>query len=214
MSLKQAWYSFFGCLVFAGVFLVSVWLYRHWDDQDLQTVVIHAAVDCIPFLAAIVFALWPQEISSMHVGWRVAVLIGGLVWTGLLVKKDRLDLLSSKHDLQSAVTNAVEQANKHTDSQIGGVRKDLDNTNRNLSGQIADMGKNANSSASNLANLFKSTASDIEKNIEGFKPSMPDPAKFVFTFYRPDQGFPVLAEVVNQDRDGSFKNRIYIEKCF
>lgn len=109
MSLRQVWYSFFGALGAALIVLGSVWFYIHRQDADIQTVAVHVAVDSLPFLAAIVFALWP-EVSKVRIGWRVTILAVGLLWTCLLARRDYLDVQASRRDLGTAVNTAVSDA--------------------------------------------------------------------------------------------------------
>lgn len=137
MSLRGVWYSFLAAFGIAIVILGGIWFYVHRQDANVQTVAVHAVVDCLPFLASILFALWP-EVSKAHIAWRVAIIIVGLAWSGLLVKKDYLDLQAAKRDEQNIVATAVEDANNHSDQQINRLRSEVKNQFSGLSHEVEE----------------------------------------------------------------------------
>jgi len=125
-TLRQVWGAFVYAILLSMGEIVGALLYQHREDPDIQAVAIRVVLDSLPFLASMVFALWPQ-VSRAHIGFRLTILLGGLLWSGLLAKKDYLDLQQSRKDQQTAISTAVKDANEHSDQQIAGVRTDIDN---------------------------------------------------------------------------------------
>jgi hypothetical protein len=197
MSLRQVWYSFLAALALAPVVLCSTWFYNHRNDPDVQTVVIHAVVDCIPFLAGIIFALWPREVSSMHNAWRIVILAGGLIWSGLLARRDYLDLQASKRELQNAVTSAVSSANQHSDQQLFGLKTEVGDVSTTLNGRL-----------DRVVNEVSKSDSDITGAIGKVIIPPPKYAQLQFSLFPSDPNArispPLLAETVSPNEDGSF----------
>src|SRR5690242_15522138 len=135
LSLRQTCTYFAYTVGIAAGIIGSIWFYLHRSDPDIQNVAVHVAVDALPFLAAILFGLWP-EVSKVHLGWRVTIVAVGLLWTCLLARKDYLDMRTSKNDLQRAITSAVKQANDHTDTKIDTATKQTEDEIKGLQSSL------------------------------------------------------------------------------
>jgi hypothetical protein len=193
MSLRQIWYSFVVASFLAATVLGTAWFYNHRHDPDIQTTALHVAVDSFPFLASIVFALWP-EVSKVHIGWRTIILVGGLVWSGLLARKDYLDLQVSRKDQQSAISTAVNNANQHSDQKIDGVQSDLQTATAKLNGRL-----------DNLSTLVLKSETDVVGTISKVGTAPTKYAQLQFSLFANDSSkLPITSETLPPDENGDF----------
>src|SRR5579859_2957450 len=139
-SLVQVWAEFLGSIALATIILAVA---QSYNKPDFQTVALQALVDSLPFLATIVFALWPQQVGNLRGRWRVAILFGGLAWSGLLATRDYFNMQQGRKDQRTSITTAVNTANQHTDQQIGTLHGDMDN-------KFNDLGKTVTQGFSEL----------------------------------------------------------------
>ena len=200
MSLRSVWYTFLSACALA-VFLPPLFLwYQHRNDPDIQITAIHAVVDCIPFLASILFALWP-EVSKAHISLRVLVLIGGLAWSGLLARKDYLDLLNSRSQEQNAIMTAVNQSNAHTDTEIGQVRDQL----KDVQKDIKDTTSSLNDKLATLSGQVSKSETDLGQTIGQVLIPQPKYARLQFSFLAPKiTESPLLTKTLIPDADGVY----------
>jgi hypothetical protein len=179
MSLRQVWYSFIGAVVLAATIGGGIWFYIHQNDADIRVVAIHVLSDLVPFLAALAIALWAERVTKFSHTTRVVILLGGLAWSGVWGWRDLTDIKASKADIKGAITTAVTGANTHTDQQIAGVKKDVD-----------DVGDKVAQIQSNLKQGFS-----------GLKPPPPKFAAIKFGFLDP---FMAAEGSLREGPDGVF----------
>jgi len=181
----------------AAVVLGAAWFRNHRNDPDVQTVVVDAAVACIPFFASILFALWP-EVNRTHIAWRLAIVLGGLLWSLLLGRQDYLNLQASRSDTQAAITTAVGSANKHSDQQIAGLDSKVDESTSSLNKRLDDV-------AATVSSQVAKSETDITTDIGKVIVPPPKYAELQFTFFDEDQSkFPISSETLTPDANGIF----------
>lgn len=147
--LRRVWYIFGAGCVVAATISGSVWLFHHWNEPDLQTVVVNFVVAWIPFVLAILIAFVP-DLRKAHIAWRIGIVAVGLVWSILLAKQQVLSVRAARKDQQQAIMEAVDKSDEHTDQQIARVRSDVQSLTKGIGGQLSALDKDLSASISEV----------------------------------------------------------------
>jgi hypothetical protein len=96
----------------------------HREEPDFALKLTNFAVVLLPFAFSILFAFVP-DMRTKHIAWRILVIVIGVGFSCLVWEQQQLSTQAARKDQQDAINIAVNEANKHSDSQIGAVRGDL-----------------------------------------------------------------------------------------
>lgn len=200
-----------------GVAPGAIWFYAHRNDADIQNVAVHVAVDCLPFLAAIAFALWP-DVSKAHIGVRVMVIAIGLLWSVLLAKKDYLDLRQARNDQQTAIYTAVSNANQHSDQQMDGLKRDLEGSSKTLNKRLDSLSGQVSKSETDLNGTISKVIVPPTKYAQirfGFFPSDSNGSAVIQKTVTPnsDDTFTVDFGATNTSDTAATMGEIWVQVC-
>ena len=196
--LKKIW-CVFGAGVVGGFSLpVAVWIWSHRGDPKL----INYAVDCIPVALTVLIAFIP-DLRRAPMRWRIAIVSIGLIWSILLWRKEVLTV----NDQRNALTEAVKEANEHSDKVIGAVRSDVQAIKTDVQGVKNDLEIQFNKTISKSTTTLSETIGKVNK------PTPPESARLQFSFFvegTPDSDLPILSRFIREDKDGN----VPIDVCF
>jgi hypothetical protein len=120
------------------------WIYLH-QNLTFWLTWANFIVVLIPFAFSIFFAFVP-DMRTKHISWRIAVVAIGVAFSVVLWEQQRLSTIAATKDQESAMGKAIEGANKHSDEQIGEVRKDV----QGVKSDVQDVKKAISTSTSSL----------------------------------------------------------------
>jgi hypothetical protein len=117
-----------------GCVAVFMWTFLHQQDPDQQYKIVNFLSAWFPFAISIVIALIPDLGTKVKRGWvwRLGVVAVGFTYSFLLWNQQGINLSVARRDQQHAVSEAVNKSNEHSDQQIGGVRKDVQDVKSDL----------------------------------------------------------------------------------
>jgi hypothetical protein len=106
--------------------------------------------------------------------WRLSIILGGGLWSFLLWHQQALTDQQNAAQMSSAVTQAVNAANLHSDRSFG-----------NLNTRVDGLGKELDQIATTLSTSFKNATNELDVNIGkvGRVNPPPEPAQLMFSFY-------------------------------
>jgi hypothetical protein len=191
MSLRSLWYTFLAAVALAAALFTSVWFSKHWNDPDLQSVVVDFAVACLPVGLSILIAFVP-DLRRAHMAWRIGIITIGLIWSVLLARQQHLSRQTAVATQKQAVMSAVSESNLHSDQQIAAVRKDLQDVTKQISGTLRS-----------LSSQVSKTESDLSGSISKVGVPQPKYAQLQFSFWN-NSKLPMLIQELRPDNDGSF----------
>jgi hypothetical protein len=130
LSFAQVWLSFIAGITLAASALFILWLHVHWNDPRI----IGYLQAWLPFVFSLVFALTPNKYMRRRVGvmFRICIAVAGLVYSLILWHDRDLEASIARGSLESAVSDAVTESNKHSDGSMSALRQDLDQQLRGL----------------------------------------------------------------------------------
>jgi hypothetical protein len=194
LSLRSAWYSFFGAILLAAAIFGGIWFYVHRNDGDIRMVAIHVLSDLVPFLAALAIALWAEHVTKFSHTTRVVILLGGLAWSGVWGWRDLADIKASKADIQGVIATAVSGANTHSDQQIGAVRNDLQKATANLQDKLDSLSTQVTKSDTDVVGAISKVGTAPTKY-----------AQLQFSLWGTDASkFPITTETLSPEENGEF----------
>lgn len=188
----RVWYVFWTATAFAALSLGCIWLYTHWNEPDLQGIVVNFVVAWIPLVLSILIAFVP-DLRRAHISWRAAIVAIGFIWSIFLWKQQYIALQTSRHDQEQAISKAVEKSNQHSDQKIGEVQQDLAVAKSDLGGRI-----------DKLPNLISKSESDLTASISKVGTARPNYAQLQFSLFATttDQ-MPLLTESLDSGENGT-----------
>jgi hypothetical protein len=132
-------------------------------------------------------------------GWRVAIVGLGLVWSFLLWRQIVINSAADVTAQTNIVTNAVIQANAHSDGKFAGVDQHV--------GTLESKVEGVNKQQIELAQDFAKATGDINTHLgQVGKPDPPEKPKFQFSLWQDslkDSDYPLGDETVIPDSDGN-----------
>jgi hypothetical protein len=165
----------------------------HWNDANF----VNFLVAWIPFVLSILLAFIPDTAMKMHwrVVWRSGVILGGLLYSGLLWHQQSLTADAAREDQKRLVSSAILGANSHSDQQIGSLRKDLTSQINGVQGSIStEIGSTVSKSTSELSESIGKVG----------KPDAPEKVKLQFSLWPfNDDLSPNMVTSVVADKDGT-----------
>jgi hypothetical protein len=190
MSLRNVWYSFLSSCLLAASFLGGSWLYRHWNDPDMEIVLVNFFVACIPFLVTL-FVWFVPDLRKVRMAWRVAIMGLGLIFSLLVARQQVLTLRASKAD-QLVALKAVDKSVEHTDRQISRVEN-----------QLQDSTTKINDRLNTLSGQVSKSETDLNGSISKVGVPVPKYAQLQFSFWSEDASkMPLVANTVTPDLEG------------
>jgi hypothetical protein len=185
-----------GCpiLVYVGRFYGP----RAWNDLHL----VNFIVAWLPAVFSILVAFVPDKDleKRMRIAWRIVLISCGVLYSVFLWHQQTLTDTANAASERQAVTDAVTQANRHSDERFRGV----DNEIGKVQNQVQDVG-----------HQLKTATGDIDSNIKSVgKPEPPELAKLEFSL--PKDGmleaeYPIKETTVDLHNDGTFQVRFLIK---
>jgi len=209
LSIRRAlWLSVFGPSA-SVVALMSRWAYLHYRDADFYLDILNFAVVLLPFAFSILFAFVP-DMRNKHIAWRTLVIAVGVLFSVLLWKQQHLASDAAKRDQRTAITEAVKESNQHSDQQIGGVRSDVREVQKNLESTASkvDLSKTADV----ITTILSKSQADLTEKINKMKPEHSDTVKIQFSIF-PQAGntapLPILTSSIAKAKDETYSVEVF-----
>jgi hypothetical protein len=209
--LRRAGY-FFGSLIlcFLVVHYGRMFGPKAWGSLRL----VNTVVNLTPTLLSILFAFVVDKDLADRMKWRwlfrFTVISIGAGLSMLLWHQQALSDIQSNKQIQDAVTQAVTDANKHSDKQFQAVQQNVGGVDR----KVSAVGDSLAQTATDLSSDIQRTSDAIQKTSDRLdasigkvgKPDPPIPAKLVFSLWdaKSTSDNPTLKTAIQPDKDGSY----------
>jgi hypothetical protein len=132
-------------------------------------------------------------------GWRIAIVGVGFLWSVLLWRQLDIAEKQSATDQKKLLDESVNKANQHSDDKFAGVKEDV--------GHLGDKVETVNKQQIELAQAFAKATGDITTNLGKVgKSDPPELAKLRVSLWKEGQSQteePVESETIQQNADGS-----------
>ncbi|MGB6194536.1 MAG: hypothetical protein WBF42_18880, partial [Terracidiphilus sp.] len=177
-------------LIYAG----RVYLPKLWSDLH----VVNFVVAWIPAVLSILVAFVPDKELGRptRIGWRIVVVICGVLDSVLLWHQQTLTDDSSNQAQKGLLEQAVSGANKHADEQFGKVHNEVQDVNKGLDQTRKDLTQVVHDASSALGITIGQVT----------KPTEPEPTNLTFSLWTPNATTdrPVMQNFLTADADGNY----------
>jgi hypothetical protein len=203
---------FFGTLVlcFLVVHYGRVFGPKAWGSLRL----VNTVVNLTPTLLSILFAFVVDKDLADRMRWRwlfrISVVAIGAGLSLLLWHQQALSDIQSGKQIKEAVTQAVTDANIHSDTQFKAVQDNVGGVDK----KVSAVGDSLNQTATALSTDIQRTSDAIQKTSDRLdasigkvgKPDPPVPTRLVFTLWNKDMNeeSPSLVGRIDPDTDGNY----------
>jgi hypothetical protein len=163
------------CLVL--VHFGHIWIPRAWGNLKF----VNYSVALIPFVLSILFAFVIDKDLDKHVRkmWRISIVFCGLLYSLALWHQQDLTDKSNIEAQKKIVSDAVNQANQHSDEKFASVQKNVGD----VKGEVKDLGTSLDTTTKSLTSEVEKTSSALGMSISKVgKPDPPQLAKVQFSF--------------------------------
>jgi hypothetical protein len=162
-----------------------------------------------PFALSVFAAFIPdlEKFENMRRPWRIAIIIGGLIYSLILWHQQSLNITAGRHDQLEIVTRAVSESNRHADQRISEVRGDIQQDSQRSDERINAVRDDLKKTLVGMSGLISDTKSDIGSAISKVnKPDPPEHARLKFSLW--GDNIPVNSQLLSTslkpDADGVF----------
>ena len=180
------------------VHLGRVWIPRVWGDLRF----VNYFVAFIPTILSILFAFVIDKELERHMRtmWRIGIVACGILYSVALWHQQELTDKSNLETQKTIVSDAVKQANSHSDEKFVDVHKEVQGVKADVQGVKKDLADQIDKTVS------KSTFSLNESIGKVGKPVSPEAARVLFSLWKDNvsDGVPELTRTVSQGSDGNF----------
>ena len=203
---------FFGSLIlcFLVVHYGRVFGPKAWGSLRL----VNTVVNLTPTLLSILFAFVVDKDLADRMRWRWLfrglVVSIGVCLSLLLWHQQALSDIQSSKQIDDAVTKAVTDANKHSDTQFQAVQQNVGGVDK----KVSAVGDSLTQTATALSTDIQKTSDAIQKTSDRLdtsigkvgKPDPPPPATLIITLWDTNASAenPVLRQTVQLDGDGNY----------
>jgi hypothetical protein len=133
------------------IYYGRIWIPRAWGSLPF----VNYLVAAIPTILSILFAFVIDKDLEHHVRriWRFGIVACGILYSLMLWHQQALTDKSNLDTQTRIVSDAVGQANKHSDEQIGNVRHDVQGVKTDLGGLKKDLQQSTSDITSGLGKI-------------------------------------------------------------
>jgi len=197
--------QFFACCLVVLVRAVYVYGSGLWNDPHL----VNFAASWIPAIVSVIVGILPEkDWAKMRIRHRLLIIVIGVSWSSVLWHQQAITDKANTETNTKLLSDAVKQANVHSDEKFAGVKTDVGN----LGKQVEGVGKKTEA----LGGALAKATGDITAGLGKVgKPDPPEQANLQFSLWRDggikDSEFPLETEHVSQGTDGNYSVSLVVK---
>ena len=201
-------------LILAG----RAYLPKLWNDLHF----VNFVVAWIPFVLGVLVAFVPdRELERrLRIGWRIVVILCGLIYSAVLWHEQALTDASSNKAQQELLAKAIGEANKHADEQFGRVHGEVQDVNKGLNQTKKDLVEVVQDTSSALGVTIGKVTQQQPPELASLSVSLytrelnPDhPGMQSFISANDDGAYPVDFSVTNTSETTAKEAELWVQLC-